>query len=67
MELKTPNEWLETPEFEGVIVMDPDGWRYEGAPKWTDPITLDEFKRRLMECTVMIPSAATRSSVEEKE
>ncbi len=51
---KTPNEWLETPEFKGVVVMDPDGWRSEGAPKWTDPITLDEFRRRLMVCSVML-------------
>lgn len=62
MELKTPNEWLETPEFKGVVVMDPDGWRSEDAPKWTDPITLEEFRRRLMVCSVMMTNQPPTSN-----
>lgn len=53
-ELKTPEDWLQTPEFKGTIVMDPDGWRKEGSPKWEEPITIEEFRSRLLECTVLI-------------
>lgn len=38
----TPGEWCRA---YGVRVLDPDGWRAEGAPEWVEPITLVEFER----------------------
>lgn len=48
-DLKTPDEWC---RLEGVEVMDPDGWRGRNGRPWTDPITLAEFKNRLVTCTM---------------
>ena len=48
-ELKTPAEWC---LIERVEIMDPDGWRGRGGRPWTDPITLAEFKQRLVTCTM---------------
>lgn len=48
-DLKTPDEWC---RIEGVEVMDPDGWRGRDGRPWTDPITLAEFKNRLIICTM---------------
>ena len=64
-ELKTPEEWLEAPEFKGVVIMDPDGWRMDDAPKWDDPITIEDFRSRLMRCTVMIPPPIPIGRIEE--
>ena len=39
--------------FLGVSVLDPDGWdRTNFQKSWNEPITLDEFKRRVAESTV---------------
>lgn len=48
-DLKTPDEWS---RLEGVEVMDPDGWRGRNGRPWTDPITLAEFKNRLITSTL---------------
>ena len=52
VEMKTPDEWLRTPDFFGVTVIDPDGWdRSNLKESWSTPISLEEFKLRLSECT----------------
>jgi hypothetical protein len=39
-----------------VLVVDPDGWdRMDLAESWAEHITEDEFKRRLMESTIVSP------------
>jgi hypothetical protein len=48
VEKKSSTEWLKTPGFAGVTVLDPDGWdrrNYEAS--MAEPITLEEFKHRL--------------------
>lgn len=50
--LRTPEEWLTQPEFAGTEILDHDGWRDR---PWTDPITRDEFRRRLYQCTITAP------------
>jgi hypothetical protein len=47
-DLRTPDEWS---RIQGVLVLDPDGWREDGKP-WTEPITEDEFAKRLAISTV---------------
>lgn len=47
-ELKTPTEWC---RLEGVEILDADGWRGRDGRPWTDPITLAEFRDRLITCT----------------
>jgi hypothetical protein len=42
---KTPDEWC---AIKGVRILDPDGWRIEGAPAWDEPISEVEFDERLM-------------------
>lgn len=52
---KTPDEWLQTDEFSGITVMDPDGWdrfNADGPDGWNTPLTRDEFKRRLARSTI---------------
>lgn len=46
--LRRPDEWC---RLKGVYVLDPDGWRDDGAPSWIEPITEAEFDRRLSICT----------------
>jgi hypothetical protein len=46
-----PDEWLRSRDFAGTRVIDPDGWREEGAD-WNRPISRDEFVERLGRCTV---------------
>jgi hypothetical protein len=50
---KTPEEWLQTDDFRGLVVMDPDGWRGKNAPAWDEPITAVEFNHRLCMSTVL--------------
>ena len=53
-ELKTPDEWLETDEFKGYVIFDPDGWDGNNFEKsWNEKITRDEFKERLYKSTLM--------------
>lgn len=46
--LKTPSEWAAE---RGVEILDPDGWRGRDAKSFDEPITAEEFDRRLVECT----------------
>lgn len=46
--LHTPEEWCLLLD---ASVMDPDGWR-DGTRGWDEPITRDEFDRRLIRCTI---------------
>lgn len=48
-DLRTPEEWCKVFRVE---IMDPDGWRSEGDPKWTDPISAEEFKQRMWISTI---------------
>ena len=54
-ELKLPDEWC---EILGVVVLDPDGWRFKHRnlePKdWKEPITESEFTSRRMWSTTML-------------
>lgn len=47
--MKTPEEWCA--EL-GARIADPDGWRGHDGRPWTDPISREEFDRRLMVCTI---------------
>lgn len=44
---KTPEQWLRTKRFQGVRVLDPDGWRMD-QKSWDDPLSRSEFYARLM-------------------
>lgn len=48
-EVRTPEEWM---WVTGILIMDPDGWRREGDPPWSQPITREEFIRRAGVSTV---------------
>lgn len=53
---KTADEWLATPRWAGVKVLDADGWdRARFADSWAERITEDEFNRRLMQSTCQMP------------
>ena len=56
-ELKSADEWLAMPEFEGITVLDPDGWDRRGAhfeASWAERITKEEFNRRLFRSTLLM-------------
>lgn len=52
-ELKTPEEWS---EIRNVTILDPDGWRFTfnglEAKDFLEPITLDEFNKRMGQSTI---------------
>jgi hypothetical protein len=51
---KTAAEWLAfLPEYEGLIIMDPDGWRHADGVTLESKISYSEFAQRLQESTVM--------------
>lgn len=56
MELKTPAEWLETEDYAGIVITNPEGWGPPGGSafweEWATPITDDEFFSRLCKSTV---------------
>jgi hypothetical protein len=52
---KTPDQWCD--EYD-LLILDPDGWRGKDAPRWDTPITLAEFYRRAMQCTVSRSNSA---------
>lgn len=59
-ERKTPDEWLQTPEFSGLIVIDPDGWdRRRFKEDWARPLNRVEFVGRLSISTLV----ATKNEV----
>lgn len=48
VELRTPEAWC---QIEGVQILDADGWRGPDGRPWEDPISLEEFRARLVTCT----------------
>ena len=50
-ELHTPDEWQEILDY---VILDPDGWRVEGAPSWDTPITREEFIDRASRSTIYV-------------
>jgi hypothetical protein len=55
---KTPQEWLQDPEFNHVeFIMDPDGWRMDNTPM-DKPLSRSDFTRRLGMSTVYINAKA---------
>jgi hypothetical protein len=53
----TSNEWLCTRAYEGVKVLDPDGWdRVNLEDSMAEPITCEEFEARLMASTCQYPA-----------
>lgn len=51
-ELKTSEEWKEE-LCPNIIILDPDGWdRKNFYQSWNEPITKEEFERRLRESAI---------------
>ena len=56
--LKSAEEWLAEPEYEGITIYDPDGWDRRGEyweASWNEKITKQEFERRMVESTCLMP------------
>jgi len=52
---KPSTEWLKDREWAAYIIADPDGWdRRNLAASMAEPITLAEFRERLMRSTHML-------------
>jgi hypothetical protein len=49
---KTSDGWLKHPDFKGIVIMDPDGWRYD-SKSMTDEISYSEFCTRLSQSTII--------------
>lgn len=48
VKLKRCDEWLQLREYSNIIICDPDGWdRTHFKESWAEPISEEEFKRRL--------------------
>ncbi len=55
VKVRPPSAWCLDPDVM-VKVVDPDGWRDHsplGPKPFDEPITLDEFRQRLMYCTLL--------------
>lgn len=53
---RTPDEWLATPDYTGIVVLDPDGWdRSNFEESWAEAITRDEFESRIGTSTCQWP------------
>lgn len=51
---KTPEQWLQEPQYKHLTVLDPDGWdRLNFEQSWAEPLTQDEFTARLLISTVI--------------
>ena len=48
-ELRTPQQWAAR---DGLMILDPDGWRYDDAPPFNQPISRAEYDQRISECTI---------------
>lgn len=62
-ELKTPDEWLVTPEFKGLLIKSPDGWAKEYGSwekNWQKPITKKEMWARLFKSKTINPGRNAR-------
>lgn len=58
-DLKTSDEWLREPLYDGLTVVDPDGWdRSDFERSWSERIDEAEFQRRLFRSTVLADSSA---------
>ncbi len=54
--IRTADEWLQQPEWKGLLVMDPDGWdRRNFKASWAEKITAQEFEKRVCMSTCMWP------------
>ncbi len=52
-EKKSSGEWLEDEEFEGLCILDPDGWDRKNFDKsWNEKITKRNFIARIMKSTI---------------
>lgn len=49
---KTAHEWLQTDEFLGMTIIDPDGWRHPDGVSLEDRISYKDFCSRLNQSTV---------------
>lgn len=47
-EQRTPEQWLQHPDYRGVRILDHDGWTRD---EWGEPIGREEFQQRLNQCT----------------
>lgn len=51
---KSSAEWFTDPDFEGLYVLDPDGWdRQNFIESWNEKINRDQFENRLHRSTVI--------------
>lgn len=56
MTLKSAEQWLRSPEFVGLQILDPDGWDrrpYHFDESWNEKITKQEFEKRVSSSTIM--------------
>lgn len=68
MEKKKPDDWLKMPQYEGLIIYDPDGWdRKNYEVSWNEEITEEEFNRRLMLSTCMRKKEPSENLKENKK
>lgn len=49
--LKTPEAWAKE---QGITILDPDGWRGEWNKDFDEPISQEEFHRRMQISTCMV-------------
>lgn len=47
--MRLPQEWASE---DGLIILDPDGWRGKGDPSFEEPCTKEEYQKRMPRCTV---------------
>jgi len=47
--LKTPEQWAKE---DGIIIMDPDGWRMKDSPPFDQPIPKSEYDWRVIISTI---------------
>lgn len=50
-----PDDWLQTPKYQGLTIMDPDGWdRKNYQQSWNEKISWQEFEKRAAESTCLM-------------
>jgi hypothetical protein len=57
---KTAEEWLKTPEFKDIEILDPDGWNRKPEfwdSSWNEKITKDEMWNRVNQSTIKIKAS----------